>query len=168
VRRKLSHVFLPLALIGVLSGCSTATEGGAVDETLDVYGAKAVAQSMENELAGYVPTSSVSSTEQLDKGIILSCGTEGVYQWTGHTYLTLSGPVDDRQLVDEITQAFANRPPFGARLEMTQDGAPRARVAGPAGSSYSLTTSVDRSRIEIFSFSPCFRLPEDMSRRTRY
>ncbi|SDO74779.1 hypothetical protein SAMN04487788_0696 [Microbacterium testaceum StLB037] len=168
MRRGLSPLILTLVLIGALSGCATAGSGAAVDETLDVYGAKAVAQSMENELASYVPTSSVASTEQLDKGILLSCGADGIYQWTGHNYLTLSGPVDDRELVDEIAQAFARRPSFAARLEMTPDGAPRARVVGPAGSSYSLTTSVDRSRIEIFSFSPCFRLPDDMSRRADY
>ncbi|KQM39590.1 hypothetical protein ASE56_03985 [Microbacterium sp. Leaf203] len=156
------------ALIGALGGCSTTTNGGTVDETLDVYGAKAVAQSMEDELAGYVPAGSVSAVEQLDKGILLNCGADGVYQWTGHNYLPLSRPVDVQQLVQEIAQTYANRAPFAARVEMTQDGVPRARVVGPAGSSYSLTLSVDRSRIEIFSFSPCFRLPDDMSRRGLY
>lgn len=139
-----------------------------MDETLDVYGAKAIAQSMENELAGYVPAGSVSSTEQLDKGILLGCGAEGIYQWTGHNYLTLSSPVDDKRIVDEVVEGFASRPPFSALVDTTEDGAPSAVVLGPAGSSYSLTPSVDRSRIEIFSFSPCFRLPDDMSRRAEY
>ncbi|MFJ4159423.1 hypothetical protein [Microbacterium testaceum] len=161
-------MLLYLALIGGLSGCSTATDRGTVDESLDVYGAKAIAQSMESELAGYIPANSVASKEQLDEGILFSCGADGIYQWTGHNFLTLSAPVDDRELVDEIAQAFADRPSFAARLEMTPDGAPRARLAGPAGSSYSLTTSVDRSRIEIFSYSPCFRLPDDMSPFAEY
>ncbi len=168
MRRGLSPLILTLALLGALSGCSTATKGNTVDETLAVWGAKAIAQSMENELAEYVPASSVLSTEQLDKGILLSCDIDGVYQWTGHKYVALSGPVDDQQVVDEVAQTFANRPPFAAQIEMTQDGAPRARVVGPAGSSYSIVASVDRSRIEIFSFSPCFRLPDDMSRRAEY
>lgn len=51
MRRGLSPLILALVLIGALSGCATAASGAAVDETLDVYGAKAVAQSMENELA---------------------------------------------------------------------------------------------------------------------
>lgn len=156
------------ALIGALGGCSTTTNGFTVDETLDVHGAKAVAQSMENELADYVPASGVSSVEQLDKGVLITCGLDGVFQWTGHKYLTLSRPVDVRQTVDEIERRFANRSPFASRVEMTQDGVPRARVVGPAGSSYSLTLSVDRSRIEIFSFSPCFRLPDDMSPFAEY
>ncbi len=168
MRRGLGPLIFGLAITGALSGCSTTTSGGTVDETLDVYGAKAVAQSMENELAGYVPAGSVSSAEQLDKGILLSCGPDGVYQWTGHNYLTLSGPIDVQETVDEIAQTFASKPTFAAQVEMTRDGAPRARVVGPAGSSYSLTLSVDRSRIEIFSFSPCFRLPDDMSRRADY
>lgn len=58
MRRGLSPLILTLVLIGALSGCATAGSGAAVGETLDVYGAKAVAQSMENELASYVPTSS--------------------------------------------------------------------------------------------------------------
>ncbi|WP_150953996.1 hypothetical protein [Microbacterium testaceum] len=139
-----------------------------MDETLDVYGAKAAAQSMENELASYIPASSVASTEQLDKGILFSCGTDGIYQWTGHNYLTLSSPVDDKKIVDEVVAGFADRPPFSALADTTYDGAPSAVVVGPAGSSYLLTLSVDRSRIEILSFSPCFRLPDDMSSFAEY
>ncbi len=163
MRRGFCPLVLALVLISALSGCATAASGAAVDETLDVYGAKAVAQSMENELASYVPASSVASSEQLDKGILWSCGVEGIYQWTGHNYLTLSSPVDDKKVVDEVVAGFADRPPFSALADTTHDGAPSALVMGPAGSSYSLTLSVDRSRIEIFSFSPCFRLPDDMS-----
>ncbi|KQM39588.1 hypothetical protein ASE56_03975 [Microbacterium sp. Leaf203] len=163
MRRGRSPLILTLVLIGALSGCATAASGAAVDETLDVHGAKAVAQSMENELASYVPASSVASTEQLDKGILLSCGADGIYQWTGHNYLTLSSPVDDKKVVDEVVAGFADRPPFSALADTTHDGAPSALVVGAAGSSYSLTLSVDRSRIEILSFSPCFRLPDDMS-----
>ena len=162
------RLLLALTVLILLSGCTTATKGAAVDETLDVYGAKAVAQSMENELASYVPAGSVASTEQLDKGILLSCGADGIYQWTGHNYLTLSSPVDDKKVVDKVVAGFANRPPFAALTDTTHDGAPSALIVGPAGSSYSLTLSVDRSRIEIFSFSPCFRLPDDMSRRADY
>ncbi len=163
MRRGLSPLILALVLIGALSGCATAASGAAVDETLDVYGAKAVAQSMENELAGYVPASSVASSEQLDEGILWSCGAESIYQWTGHNYVTLSAPVDDKKIVDEVVARFADRPPFMALADTTHDGAPSAVVVGPAGSSYSLTLSFDRSRIEILSFSPCFRLPDDMS-----
>ncbi len=138
-----------------------------MDETLDVYGAKAVAQSMENELASYVPASSVASTEQLDKGILLSCGADGIYQWTGHNYLTLSGPVDDREWWTK-----SHRHSRAGRLsQRARDDArrcPSGAGSRTSGLVYSLTTSVDRSRIEIFSFSPCFRLPDDMSRRADY
>ncbi len=168
MKRATSRLLLALTVLILLSGCTTATKGAAVDETLDVYDAKAVAQSMENELAGYVPASSVASTDQLDEGILLSCGADGIYQWTGHNYVTLSTPVDDKKVVDEVVAGFADRPPFSALADTTQDGAPSAVVVGPAGSTYLLTLSVDRSRIEIFSFSPCFRLPDDMSPFAEY
>ena len=46
---------------------------------------------------------------------------------------------------------------------MTQDGVPRVHVHGPNGSLYSLALSVDRKKIEILSFSPCFRLADGLS-----
>lgn len=163
-----SRLLLGLTVLILLSGCTTATKGAAVDETLDVYGAKAIAQSIENELAGYIPASSVASTEQLNEGILYSCDADGIYQWTGHNYVTLSSLVDDKKIVDEVVAGFGDRPPFSALADTTHDGAPSAVVMGPAGSTYLLTLSVDRSRIEIFSFSPCFRLPDDMSPFAEY
>lgn len=168
MKRLVAGGLVGVALLGMLSGCSTENSRGSVDDSLDVYGAKEVAQSMEVELAGFVPAENVSSSDQLDEGILLSCGIDDVFQWTGHNYLTLVGSVDSDQVVDAIARAFENRAPFAARIETTQDGAPRVRVVGPAGASYSLAPSVDGSRIEIFSFSPCFRLSQDLSPHDRY
>lgn len=123
---------------------------------------------MEDVLAGYVSADNVSSSAQLDKGILLSCGIDDVFQWTGHTYLSIAGSVDSKQMIEAIARDYANRPPLTSRVETTQDGAPRVRVVGPAGASYSLAPSVDGSQIEIFSFSPCFRLSADMSPLDRY
>ncbi len=155
-------------MLGVLTGCAAASGETGVDESLDVYGAKEIAQEMERELAGYVPATSVASNEQLEEGILLSCGGDGIFQWSGHNYLTLTGELDSEPVVDAVAEDFSERETFTTKRDTTDDGVPRVHVRGPSDSSYSLALSVDRTQVEIFSFSPCFRLAENLSPRAKY
>ena len=57
---------------------------------------------------------------------------------------------------------------YTARRETTVDGQPSAQVIGAHGAGYLVSPSVDLTAIEVLSFSPCFRLPNNMSSHGTY
>lgn len=158
---------LLVAAIGALTGCATGNPS-LTDESLDVYGAKATAQRIEGSLAAFVPVEAIASTEQTETGGLLSCRGERVFQWSGHTYLHLAADVDTEAIVDDVATYYRDQPGFRAERDTTDDGVPRVRVRGPHGSTYSMALSVDRTYIQILSFSPCFRLADGLHPRDTY
>jgi len=154
--------------LGMFTGCAVSPEAGEVDESLDVYDAKQVAQEMENELVAFIPEASVVSVEQAEKSGLLGCEGDGVFRWAGHSYVLLVGELDSEPIVDAVAEEFSRRQSFTAERDTTDDGVPRVRVRGPGASSYSMALSVDRTRVEVLSFSPCFRLADDLDSRDKY
>jgi hypothetical protein len=118
---------------------------------------------MELELAAFVPEEYVASIDQRQRGSLLGCDADGGQQWNGQTKVVLQGSPDTTSFVEAVVAEYEKRDPYTARLETTSDGVPSAHVLGPYGSGWLMTESVDKTSMEILSFSPCFRLPEGTS-----
>lgn len=151
----------------LLAGCSGG-EDDDVDESLSVADAKQMTQAMELELAASVPESATASVEQDDEGMFLGCGDDRAVQWTGQTKVLLQSGANPAGIVDSVVADYANRDPYTAELETAVDGSPSAHVLGPHGSGWLMTPSADLTQMEILSFSPCFRLPEDIHPSDKY
>jgi hypothetical protein len=168
MRRSVYAGFAAVLVAALLTGCATSPKEPNVEDDLDVYGAKQIAQEMEQELAAFIPQENIVASAQLAEGVLLSCEGDRTFRWTGHTYVQLTGDPDTEPIVDAVAEEFSERESFAAERDVTDDGVPRVRVRGPGASSYSMALSVDHTQMEIFSFSPCFHLPEDMSHRAKY
>ena len=162
-------VVVIVTIAGLLGGC---TNGGddvnGVDPDLTLEDAKHTAMAMERELAGMVPSENVLSIDQHETGVLMSCDDDRGYQWSGRTNVIVQGVTDPEKLVDAIVADYSKRQDFTAERETTIDGQPRAHILGHHGAGYLVAESVDKTAIEIMSFSPCFVLPEDMSPRGDY
>lgn len=167
MKRSLLWGAILVVVAGSLTGCS-APGHRITDDSLDVYGAKDIAQRMERALSAFVPKEATSSVEQIDSGVLLSCEGDRSFRWTGHLYMDLVTDIDTEPLVDEVAAHYSQEPGFWTERDTTRDGVPRVRVRGPHGSSYSMALSVDRTRIEILSFSPCFHLADGLHPRDTY
>jgi predicted small secreted protein len=161
MRRRTTAASLLLVACVALAGCGT-SGGGDVDQELDVERAKRVAMEMELELAALVPSENVASLDQQQEGVLVSCEGERAYQWTGQTTVALQGAPDTEAIVNSAVSEYSERDPYTARLETTADGYPSAHVRGPHSAGWLMTESVDGTSLEILSFSPCFRLPDDL------
>lgn len=152
------------SLVTALSGCGAMKRASAVDTSLTLQDAKATAMRMETDLAEFVPAEVVASIDQRQTGVLMSCSGERAYQWTGQTKIAYGTPaaIDPDALVDEIVSTYADRPGFTARSEPFPDGQPGVHVIGEYGAGYLVNENVDRTGVEILSFSPCFVLPEAM------
>lgn len=168
-RLWLSTIILAFGMLA-LSGCGAQDGGGIVDESLTLQDAKMTAMNIETDLAAMIPANVVGSVDQRQTGVLMSCSGERAYQWTGQTQITYRTPgaIDPSALVDEIVAAYSDRAGFTAKSAPLPDGEPGAHVIGAHGSGYLVNENVDRTGIEILSFSPCFVLPEGMSPGEEY
>lgn len=165
-RRRLLTPLMILTLV-MLAGCAP-TGGIDVDPDLDVLGAKRVAQDMELSFAEFVPPAEVASVDQAEESGLLSCGTDRAFQWAGHTNVHLIGPSETAAIMDAVVAAYVDKTGYTAIRETLDDGVPSVQVRGPHGSVYMMALSVDRTYIQILSFSPCFRLADDLHPRDTY
>jgi hypothetical protein len=152
--------FFALAGALLLVGCSAGED--EVDESLSVADAKQTTQAMELELAAFVPEDATASVAQDGEGVFLGCGEDRAVQWTGQTKVVLQNDADPEAIVESVVAEYTDRDPYTAQLETAEDGSPSAHVLGPHGSGWLVTPSADLTTMEILSFSPCFRLPEDI------
>lgn len=154
----------------LLVSCATSPKDANVNESLDVYGAKQMTQEIERELAEFIPEDNVTSTEQAQEGVLMGCGEEGdrAFQWTGHNYVYLQGDPDTEPIVDAVAAEFSERPGYSILRETIEGDIPSVHVRGPHGAGWLMALSVDRTYMEILSFSPCFRLAEDLSPRDKF
>lgn len=136
-----------------------------MDEEVTIDEAKTIAQDMETTLAGLVPAEQVASIDQNPTGALMSCSKEGDYLWSGQTKVMLDPGTayDGAAVTDKIAQEYNGRDSYRTETEVTPDGQPSAHVIGSNGVGYLVTLSVDRTFVQILSFSPCFVLPEDVS-----
>ncbi len=164
--RPLPPTLLMAAVLALsLAGCGTHDEGSDVNQPLTVEEAKAVAQSVETELAAFIPPDIVVSVDQRPFGVLLRCRADGSYQWTGATTVRIAPGkrVDAKALTSEIVAAYDGRNSFVAAVEQTSDGEPRAHIVGPDSAGYLVSEDPDRAGVRIASFSPCFELQEGLS-----
>lgn len=169
IRVWASAFILTAGVLG-LSACGTQSGGEVVDESLTLQEAKTTAMNMETELAAMVPGDVVASIDQRQTGVLMSCEGDRAYQWTGQTQIAYRTPepIDPNALVNEIVAAYHDRPGFTAKSAPFPDGQPGAHVIGEHGAGYLVNENVDRTGIEILSFSPCFVLPDGMSPSKQY
>jgi hypothetical protein len=144
----------------LLAGCSAGED--EVNESLSVADAKRTTQEMELELASFVPEDATASVEQDGEGVFLGCGEDRAVPWTGQTKVVLQNEADPEAIVESVVADYINRDPYTAQLETADDGYLSAHVLGPHGSGWLVTPSAELTTMEILSFSPCFRLPEDI------
>ncbi|MBZ4485936.1 hypothetical protein LQ938_09855 [Microbacterium sp. cx-55] len=170
--RRAVVAVIALASALLLSACTggkdNVDDAYDVDEALSVVDAKQTTQAMELELAALVPQDAIASIDQNDVGVFLGCGPDRAVQWAGHTMVFLQGEVDTAAIVDYAVAKYASNDPYTAVLETAVDGSPSAHVLGPHGSGWLMTPSTDLTQIEILSFSPCFRLPDDIHPSDKY
>lgn len=155
---------VPIIVALTVTGCvaSGGDSMSGVNEDLTLDEAKQSAMSVERDIAALIPSEFVASVEQRQHGVLLSCDDDRGYQWTGHTDVIVQGDPNPAAIVDAVVGEYETRESFAANVETTADGHPSAHVRGEYGAGYLVTESVDHTAIEILSFSPCFRLPEDM------
>ena len=152
----------------VLAGCVTGGMNGGsdvsgVDSKLTVEGAKRTAMAMEREIAAMVPADTVTSIDQHPTGVLLSCEGERTAQWAGRTNVVVSSPPDADAIIDAIVAEYDGKDGFIAKRRTEVDGAPGAHIVGEYGAGYLVGPSVDKTAIEISSFSPCFAVPDDLN-----
>ena len=152
----------------VLSGClGGGVHGGSdvsgVNTQLTLEGAKKTAMTVERDLAAMVPADVVTSIDQHPTGVLISCKGDRAYHWAGQTNVIVSTLPDAGALVDAIVAKYQGKKGFAAERRTEMDGQPGVEVSGEYGAGYFVSPSVDKTAIEISSFSPCFVLPEDMS-----
>lgn len=161
-RRVALAAFVACALM--TTGCSPSTGDASVNKSLSLDEAKGMAQGMEVALADFVPAAQVSAVQQNPTGVLMSCSEEGAYQWSGQTKVVLNsdGTYDGAAVVNAIARTYDGRDSYRTKTDLTTDGQPRAHVVGDYGQGYLVALSVDKTFVQILSFSPCFVLPEDV------
>ncbi|MDQ1082366.1 hypothetical protein QE392_000667 [Microbacterium proteolyticum] len=152
------------ACVLVTIGCTPETGDAPVETSLTVDEAKSIAQEMEMTLAGFVPADEVSAVDQKPTGVLMSCTEEGSYQWSGQTKVVLNTDrtYDGAAVTEAIARAYDDRSSYRTETDLTTDGELRAHVIGSNGQGYLVALSVDKTFVQILSFSPCFVLPDGM------
>lgn len=165
MRSRAGMMSIALLLLLLVTGCSPTTGDATVDEKVTIDEAKTIAQGMEQSLAGLVPAEQVASIGQNPTGALMSCSKEGDYLWSGQTKVMLNSGTayDGAAVTEKIAQEYNGRDSYRTETDLTTDGQPRAHVIGGNGEGYIVARSVDKTFVQILSFSPCFVLPEDVS-----
>ncbi|CAN7344222.1 hypothetical protein LJR045_001968 [Microbacterium sp. LjRoot45] len=152
-----------VALTLALTACGTGVT--VEDPDLTLYGAKAIAQEGETEVIAAIPEHIVRSVDQRPTGSLLSCTGERNYQWAGGTTVHVAPDTDLEAVIDDVAHAYSEQPEWEVTREAATDGAPLVTLYRVTTGGYLVSGEEDRSTIEIYSFSPCFHLPDGMSSR---
>lgn len=141
-----------------------------MNPNLTVDQAKQSTQAMAGALAGLLSSEMVTTVNQDPDGVLIRCGSDREYQWTGMTRAVLSddGAYDGQAVVDQIVGEYRDSPEYQTSVDETSDGEPQVQIFNKTGEDYLVGRSVDKLTVEIVSFSPCFILPEGMSPSRKY
>lgn len=161
-RRTLLAVALPMMAFACLAACAPAAEVQVVDASLDLYGAKKVAQTAEMRFVEAIPARLVKNVDQIAKGSLLSCRGDRNYRWAGGVTVELADASDVDELVHEIAEEFAGDR-FTIRDVTFEGGLLILKLRAEHAESYLIGPTQDGSAIEVNSFSPCFHLRDDQS-----
>ena len=128
---------------------------------LSVEDAKRIAQDTEDAIVKTLPTSMIASVEQRKTGILLPCGENREYQWTGRTIVNLAPSATVEDVVSRVLSAYSDNDELRPR-DITDSSGPAIQLLGPYDSGYIVGRRSDDA-VDVASFSPCFNLPEGES-----
>ncbi len=147
-------------LLGLLLTACVAT-GVTVDEDLGVDDAKALAQKLERDITAALPSSMLADIEQQEKGAFLGCTRDGARQWAGGLTATVVGDPLPEDVIGVIADHYRNSGEYRVGLRQDQ-GDSIVNIAGEHGSLWIVRYVRDRAQLDVDSFSPCIRLPDDV------
>ncbi len=158
------------AAVLMLVGCAQAADQDrAVEKTqpgLTIAEAKRVAQGVEDSIVAKLPESMVASVDQRATGVLMRCGPDREYQWTGLTVVTLTESTSPESVIREVLEAYADDDELRPR-DVTDSVGPAVQLLGPYNSGYIVDPRTDDS-VNVASFSPCFDLSEGSSPSIEY
>jgi len=160
VTRRASGGLGILAIICVgLIGCVPSAD--TVDDELSVDAAKALAQEVEREISAVLPPSMLTDVKQQEKGAFLSCTRDGARQWAGGLTASVVGDPPPEDVIGVIADHYQGGGNY--RVGLRQDhGDSVLNIAGEHGSLWIVRYIRDRAELDVDSFSPCIRLPDDV------
>jgi hypothetical protein len=173
-RAKWMVLAAALLLGGQVAGCAASGDGATPAEDaettspLRLKDGKRIAQAGELEIAELIRKEDVTAVHQREKGSLLSCAGDGLYRWAGGTDVEVSAGVNLTDIVDRVAAHYSARAGWSASRDTSPWNEPEAFLQMPNGGRFIVGGAPDRSIIEIFSFSPCFRLQGDESPHSYY
>ncbi|WEK14903.1 MAG: hypothetical protein P0Y48_06855 [Candidatus Microbacterium phytovorans] len=138
------------------------------DPDLTLHGAKAIAQEGERDIVALIPDDLIVSVDQRPTGSLMSCTGERNYQWSGGTTVTLVGGTNRRLIIDEVVSAYERMDGWSTRDTSDAAGYAQVTIQRPLSGGYLLSAWNDSADINVYSFSPCFHLPDDMTPHGSY
>ncbi|WZH35970.1 MAG: hypothetical protein PIR02_14530 [Microbacterium enclense] len=132
-----------------------------MDEELSVDDAKALAQRVEREISTVLPSSMLTDIEQQAEGAFLGCSRDGARQWAGGLTASVVGDPPPEDVIGVIADHYKSGGNY--RVGLRQDhGDSLVNIAGDYGSLWIVRYIRDRAELDVDSFSPCIRLPDDV------
>jgi len=158
--RRVAAGFGALSLFCLLLTACVST-GVTVDEDLGVDDAKALAQKVERDITALLPSSMLADIEQQEKGAFFGCTRDGARQWAGGLTATVVGDPSPGDVIGLIADHYRNGGDYLVSLRQDQ-GDSIVNIAGAYGSLWIVRYIRDRAELDVDSFSPCIRLPDDV------
>ena len=138
------------------------------DRDLTLYGAKAIAQEGERDIVALIPDDLIISVDQRPTGSLLSCTGERNYQWAGGTTVTVIPDTDLDAIVNDIEAHLVDGVTWTSTRTRDVDGSPELNLSSRSAGGYLVAGWIGRDLVQIYSFSPCFHLPDDMTPHGAY
>ena len=136
-------------------------------KSLSVAEAKRSTQEVENQIVELVPAKYVMKTTQLSKGVLMKCTTQGAVNWAGGTTITLSPSADIESLLEDIRAGFRTQHGYATSLTKDKSGDPKLEIKSRQDALW-IVGPLDKTTLDISSWSPCFPVPEGMSPSDKY
>ncbi|WP_139196227.1 MULTISPECIES: hypothetical protein [unclassified Curtobacterium] len=145
------------AMAVLLSGCAL-VRGPVEDPEVSTAQAKKSAQDAEKSIIDLIPRSDVVETHQIETASFLSCSTG--FLWSGNIQATLAGGTDAEEVLRSMGAA-ARREQLDVSDDRTSVGSLRYAFVNRQGVRLLATVWDDGRKIDVDSFSACFRVPDD-------
>jgi hypothetical protein len=141
-----------IVLIGVVSGCASASAQGAT-----LASAKQQTIQLENKIASFVPHDFVKSTSvtQTSKVIFPCLGHDGESYWPGSLTLGLKTGVDNDDVLTAIAANWTNKSGWSVFKTTGADGNASLSIKSDKGQSFTVQF-VDGPVFTISALSSCF------------
>ncbi|OII15408.1 hypothetical protein BIU97_14665 [Curtobacterium sp. MCBA15_009] len=145
------------AMVVLLSGCAL-VRGPVEDPEVSTAQAKKSAQDAEESIIDLIPPSDVVATHQIETASFLSCSTG--FLWSGNIQATLAEGTDAERVLRGMGAA-ARREQLDVSHDRTSVGSLRYAFVDRQGVRLLASVWDDGRKIDVNSFSACFRVPDD-------